>query len=102
MVLVPILSKPLLGDSAKKRCPGCRIYHGCKTVHLVVNDSGLVLVSEGVLEDLRLAGLEANSLEIVAEERNPPPLRIDGRSTLSFADQRKKQDQEAQRIVVRR
>lgn len=99
MVLVPVVSKPFPIETVEP-CPGCHIPHLVKTVHLMVNDTGLVMVSTGVLEDLRAAGMP--DLDVVGEERNPPPLRVDGGSPLSFADQRAAQDKEHRRIIVRR
>ena len=78
-VLVPILSKPLLDDSPGV-CPGCLTYHGCKTVHLLVDDAGRCMVSPGVLEDLKLAGLP--ELTIENEVTDPPPLYIGAGSWL--------------------
>ena len=96
---VPILSKPFSADSLKE-CPGCHIVHLCKTVHLMINDEGLVMVSQGVLEDLKSAGMP--DLEVVGEVKAPPALHIDGDSKLSPFEQRAKQDQEHRRIIVSR
>lgn len=88
LVLVPILSKPLLDDSPGM-CPGCKSYHGCKTVHLVTDDAGRVMVSPGVLEDLKLAGMP--ELTVENEVQDPPPLYLgDGKPWL---EQRQANDQ---------
>lgn len=87
LVLVPILSKPLLEDSPGV-CPGCQTYHGCKTVHLVVDDAGRVMVSHGVLEDLKLAGLP--NLTVENEVAEPPPLYLGG--TAPWYEQRQAND----------
>jgi len=97
-VQVPILSKPFSADSLKE-CPGCHIVHLCKTVHLIVNDSGLVMVSEGVLEDLKAAGMP--DLDVVGEERNPPTLVI-GKGSGNPLEQRAAQDKEHRRIIISR
>jgi hypothetical protein len=83
------MSKPFTGDSLKK-CPNCRIVHPVKTVHLWLDDTGACLVSTGVLEDLKSAGMP--QLDIVGEVNKPPTLRL-GMS-------REKQDQEARRLVI--
>lgn len=84
VALVPILSKPFSGDSIKK-CPNCQVIHPVKTVHLWLDDVGSVLVSEGVLKDLRDAGMP--DLEICAEVKSPPPLSL-GRMTRPEVDQK--------------
>jgi hypothetical protein len=44
-------------------------------------------VSEGVLADLRAAGLEADHIEIVDEVKNPPPLHFGPGVTRQQLDQ---------------
>jgi len=61
-------------------CPGCKLSRGVedihlvKTVHLWLDDTGACIVSEGVLEDLRSAGMP--ELDTLEEIVNPPPLQI--------------------------
>jgi hypothetical protein len=76
ILLVPILSKPFPGpfDSVKDKCPTCHQVHMTKTVHLWLDADGTCIVSAGVLEDLRLAGMPG--LAVMAEVLNPPPLQI--------------------------
>lgn len=73
VALVPILAKPFFGDSIKK-CPNCQVIHPVKTVHLWLDDAGSALVSEGVLKDLKSAGMP--NLTISAEVKSPPTLKI--------------------------
>lgn len=70
---VPIMSKPFTGQSLDL-CPTCRIVHPVKTVHLWLDGAGSCIVSKGVLEDLKLAGMPA--LTVMAEVLNPPPLKL--------------------------
>jgi hypothetical protein len=79
IALVPIPHKPLYGYSVKK-CPTCQIIHTnsfgrpVKTVHLYLDDTGSCLVSRGVFEDLRRAGMP--NLDIIADIVNPPPIML--------------------------
>lgn len=79
MVLVPILSKPL-NTKPTDVCPGCKLVfgrddvHPVKTVHLWLDDTGTCIVSEGVLEQLREAGMP--QLESENEVQEPPSLWI--------------------------
>lgn len=63
MALVPIPHKRLYLDSAKKKCPNCQVIHTdsfghpVKTVHLWLDDQGIVFVSDGVYQDLLKAGM---------------------------------------------
>lgn len=70
---VPIMSKPFTGQSLD-RCPTCHIVHPVKTVHLWLDAAGSCIVSTGVLEDLKLAGMP--SLSVMAEVLNPPALHF--------------------------
>lgn len=69
---VPIFTKPING--LRRPCPTCNIIHRVKTVHLWLDDQGDCLVSIGVLNDLKAAGMP--NLEIVASISDPPMLRI--------------------------
>lgn len=91
IALIPILSKPFVGASLDI-CPTCQVIHPCKTVHLWLDDTGACLVSKGVLEDLRAAGMP--ELEIVGGTDSPPELDI--------GVPRQKQDQEARALIIRR
>jgi hypothetical protein len=79
IALVPIPHKPLYGDSVKS-CPTCRVIHTnsfgrpVKTVHLYLDDTGACLVSRGVFEDLKKAGLP--NLDVIADIVNPPPITL--------------------------
>ena len=73
MVLVPIMSKPFFGQSLD-RCPSCHLVHPVKTVHLWVDADGTCIVSQGVLKDLKSAGMPA--LSVVAEVLKPPALHF--------------------------
>lgn len=55
-------------------CPSCHVRHDVKTVHLWLDDQGDCLVSKGVLDELRMAGMPG--LSVVAQVADPPPLRI--------------------------
>lgn len=97
MVLVPVMVKPLAAGPADI-CPGCRLIfgqqfvHPVKTVHLWLDDTGACLVSAGVLEDLKLAGLP--DIQIVGHTDNPPPLAV--------GIPREKQDHQARGFILRR
>jgi len=99
-VFVPIPTKPFPPETWEE-CPGCHQVHQCKTVHAIVNDSGLVMVSAGVLEDMKHSPTW-DEWEVVGEEKEPPPLHIDGKSSLSLLEQRQKQDQEHRRLIIGR
>lgn len=70
VVLVPIMSKPIGGEVDP--CPSCHLLHFVKTVHLWVDGAGSCIVSEGVLKDLKAAGMP--DLSVVAQVPKPPPL----------------------------
>jgi hypothetical protein len=70
--LVPVLQKPYATGPID--CPTCLTFHPVKTVHLWLEPDGSVIVSPGVLEQLRMAGMP--ELEVVNMVDNPPPLRI--------------------------
>lgn len=74
LALIPLLHKPLFWDSLKKVCPLCQVTHPVKTVHLWLDDKDECIVSTGVLEDLRKAGLP--DLVIAGAVKDPPPLHI--------------------------
>lgn len=70
--LVPVLKKPY--TTGPIDCPLCQTFHPVKTVHLWLEDDGGVIVSPGVLEELKMAGMP--QLEIVNEVKKPPPLQL--------------------------
>jgi len=74
LALIPLLHKPFQWDSLKKVCPLCQVTHPVKTVHLWLNDQDECLVSTGVLEDLRKAGMP--DLLVSGSVDKPPPLHI--------------------------
>lgn len=82
VALVPIPTKPFTGASLRK-CPNCLVVHTHKTVHLWLDDVGSAIVSQGVLADLRAAGMP--NLDILAEVKAPPPLTI-GRNSRPEVD----------------
>ena len=84
LALIPLLHKPFQWDSLKKVCPLCQVTHPVKTVHLWLNDRDECLVSTGVLEDLRKAGMP--DLLITGSVVKPPPLTI-GRQPRQADDQ---------------
>jgi len=76
---VPILSKPIrsfdrFGKLLERKCPTCGVHHPCKTVHLWLDDTGACLVSSGVLDDLRLAGMP--NLDTVGASNVAPSIEI--------------------------
>lgn len=71
-VVVPVMSRPL---AQPYQCPTCHTAHVVKSIHLWVDADGHTIVSKGVLEDLRLAGLEANHILYEGAVSKPPPLR---------------------------
>lgn len=73
VVLVPILAKPFTGQSLDP-CPSCHLVHPVKTVHLWLDGAGTCIVSTGVLEDLKSAGMP--ELSVLAEVAKPPPLNF--------------------------
>lgn len=70
--LVPVMQKPY--TTGPIDCPTCLVLHPVKTVHLWLEPDGSVIVSPGVLTELRMAGMP--ELEIVNEVADAPPLRI--------------------------
>lgn len=91
IALVPILHKPLFGDSVKK-CPTCQVIHtdsfgkAVKTVHLYLDDTGACIVSEGVLADLKHPKVGMPDLDVIAEVVNPPSITL-GRDRLEVDKQ---------------
>lgn len=74
LVTIPLLHKPFYWDSLKKTCNLCQVSHPVKTVHLWLNDQDECLVSTGVLEQLKVAGMP--DLVITGSVEKPPPLHI--------------------------
>lgn len=74
VMLIPIMSKPFPGpfDAVKDKCPTCHQVHMVKTIHLTLDADGTCIVSKGVLDDLKKAGMPG--LSVLAEVPNPPPL----------------------------
>ncbi len=76
LYVVPIFKIPYLGPDGHPKaqlCNLCRTAHACKTIHLDLVE-GRAIVSQGVLDTLRLAGLP--SLDITGTTKNPPPLAV--------------------------
>lgn len=89
VALVPVLAKPY--TTGPIDCPTCQTLHPVKTVHLWLDDAGTVLVSEGVLAELRMAGLP--DLTVIGQVKNPPPLRLAARNGDRGGDVRARTDQ---------
>jgi len=94
LYVVPILKIPFLGPDGNPKarlCNLCRTAHACKTYHLDLV-AGRAIVSQGVLDHLRLAGLP--NLDITGTTKNPPPIEVAGKRT------RVEQNQDNQKILV--
>ena len=78
IALVPVSKRPVMGQLHE--CATCKVTHTVKTVHLTLDAEGTCIVSEGVLADLKLAGMP--DLDYVADIVNPPPITI-GESRLA-------------------
>lgn len=79
--LVPLLGKPLPTPPGQpvKICPTCRVHHPVKVLHLWLGPAGECLVSDGVLTELKAAGMAG--FVLAGHTDDPPPLVIgDGRS----------------------
>lgn len=91
VVVVPIMSKPYKKKSTGQlmpfMCPTCRIAHPVKSVHLWLDDTGSVIVSKGVLEELKSAGLENYDLVAEGAVTKPPPLQAGHGTTRAEIDQ---------------
>ena len=70
--VVPVMAKPY--TTGPIDCPTCHVLHPVKSVHLWLEPDGTVLVSEGVLTELRMAGMP--DLEVTGEVAKPPALRF--------------------------
>ena len=57
-------------------CPTCQVTHMVKTIHLQLDSDGTVIVSQGVYERLKKAGLETHGLTRIGTVLNPPTLGI--------------------------
>ncbi len=80
--LVPLLDVPFLinGKMVPTKDCICNKVHPCKTIHLWLEDDGGVLVSEGVLEDLKRSGM--HDLEIVGDVAKAPTINLNQTRTL--------------------
>lgn len=79
LYLVMVWKKPFVGKDGKHQsrfCELCQTLHFTKTYHLELHQ-GRAIVSQGVLADLRLAGLP--NLDIVGTTKTPPPLAVGGK-----------------------
>lgn len=79
--LVPVLSKPTptvdaMGRRIFEECPLCKTHHACKVVHLWLEPDHSVLVSAGVLDELREGGAYPDDFEIVGGGWDPPTLSL--------------------------
>lgn len=76
LYLVMVWKKPYLDPNGKpmnRFCELCQTLHFTKTYHLDLVE-GRAIVSQGVLADLKLAGMP--SLDITGTTDNPPPLKV--------------------------
>lgn len=71
MIVVEVQKRPY-GEPIL--CPTCKVAHVFKAVHLWLDDRGACVVSQGVLGDLKLAGMP--SLRVSGIVRNPPTLTV--------------------------
>jgi hypothetical protein len=71
MIVVEVTKRPY---AEPLLCPTCLIAHVFKAVHLWLDDRGACVVSEGVLVDLKLAGLPG--LRVGGVVKNPPTLTV--------------------------
>lgn len=69
---VPVVAKPY--TTGPIDCPTCGVLHPLKTVHLWLEPDGTCIVADGVLNELRMAGMP--QLETVNRVENPPPLQL--------------------------
>ncbi len=67
---VYVVVHPTKGYKHPYLCPTCNKQHERKSIHLNLDSEGSVIVSSGVLEDLRQAGMPG--LTIANEVTNPP------------------------------
>ena len=74
LALIPIVALPFQWDSLKKVCNLCQVPHLVKTVHLWLDDNDECLVSTGVFERLKKAGMP--DLVVTGSVDKPPPLHI--------------------------
>lgn len=81
--LVPVLRKPY--TTGPIDCPTCQTFHPVKTVHLWLEPDGTVIVSPGVLAELKMAKMP--ELTVVNEVQKPPPLAL-GRRMQTVQDRR--------------
>ena len=79
----------------KDECNLCGVIHPMHVVHLHLDDTGSCLVSTGVLDQLKKAGLAVNELEVVGSVNKPPPLRLDGQTDRRQLDQQNARIQQA-------
>ena len=73
IALVTVTKKPFLGQLHE--CVTCKVTHRVKTLHLPLDASGGCLVSEGVLEEMKMVP-DMGGFDIVADIVNPPPITI--------------------------
>jgi hypothetical protein len=76
LYLVMVWKKPFVrsdGTKVSRFCPLCQTLHFTKTVHLDLVE-GRAIVSSGVLEELKMAGLP--DLDIVGTTAVPPGLKV--------------------------
>lgn len=73
MFTVPLVWIPIPGGYD---CPTCQVKHMVKTTHLQLDSDGTVIVSQGVYENLKKAGLDVFELTRIGTVLNPPTLGV--------------------------
>lgn len=71
MIVVEVQKRPYAEPIL---CPTCRVAHVFKAVHLWLDGSGSCVVSQGVLDDLKLAGMP--NMWAAGTVKNPPTLTV--------------------------
>lgn len=85
--LTPLLFAPIPTEqdgNPPKVCPTCRTHHPVKTLHIWVDDTGTAIVSGGVLQLLRRAGMDGYTLE--GSTKTPPALKVGQGKTRAEVD----------------
>lgn len=80
VVVVPDMTRPF---EKPARCPSCLTAHPVKTYHISVNDVGAAIVSPGVLEGLKRAGMGGFRVETGVPD---PPKQVLGGSGGKFVE----------------
>jgi hypothetical protein len=73
LILVPVLSIPIPNA---RPCRVCQIPHLVKTVHLSLSPTGSAIVSVGVLDLLKKAGMVGTTFDVTGSTDTPPPIIV--------------------------